>query len=112
MLEYINPTTGGSSLPTMSSYLQLLRSGEHTQAHRHTSSAVYHVAEGRGHSVIAGQRFDWEEGDTFVVPSWAAHEHASEDGEAVLFSFTDRPLLEAFDLLREQPVARQPEPRI
>lgn len=104
LLEYINPHTGGPSLPTMSAYLQLLRRDEHTRAHRHTSSTVYHVAEGGGWSVIAGQRFAWEVGDTFVVPSWAWHEHAAEQGEAVLFSFSDRPVLAAFGLLREQPL--------
>lgn len=105
ILEFINPVTGGPSMPTMSAYLQLLRSGEHTTAHRHTSSTAYHVAEGAGFSVISGRRFDWTEGDTFVVPSWATHEHAATGAEAVLFSFSDRPVLEAFDLLREQVVA-------
>jgi hypothetical protein len=57
--------------------------------------------QGGGHSIIAGQRFDWVEGDTFVVPSWAWHEHASAGGEAVLFSFTDRPVVEAFGFYRE-----------
>ena len=108
VLEYINPNTGGPSLPTMSAYLQLIRSSEHTKAHRHTASTVYHVAEGRGYSVIGGKRFDWAEGDTFVVPSWSWHEHASDGGEAVLFSFSDRPVLEAFDLIREQPLDEVP----
>jgi gentisate 1,2-dioxygenase len=89
----------------MAAYLQLLRTGEHTKAHRHTSSTVYHVAEGGGYSIIAGQRFDWVEGDTFVVPSWAWHEHVSSGGEAVLFSFSDRPVIEAFGFLREQALA-------
>jgi gentisate 1,2-dioxygenase len=102
ILEYVNPHTGGPSLPTMSAYLQLLRKGEHTRAHRHTSSTVYHVAEGGGVSIIGGREFRWQEGDTFVVPSWASHEHASESGEAVLFSFSDRPVLEAFGLWREE----------
>ena len=102
IMEYINPHTGGPSLPTMAAYLQLLRAGEHTRAHRHTASTVYHVAEGGGHSIIDGQQFDWQEGDTFVVPSWAWHEHASEGGEAVLFSFSDRPVIEAFGFLREE----------
>ncbi len=104
ILEYTNPYTGLSVLPTMSAYLQLLRKGEHTRAHRHVASTVYNVAEGRGFSVIAGQRFDWEEGDTFVVPAWSWHEHASVGGEAVLFSFNDRPVLQAFGLEREQPL--------
>jgi gentisate 1,2-dioxygenase len=101
VLEYINPLTGGPTLLTMSAYLQLLRRGEHTKAHRHTSSGVYHVAEGGGYSVIGGKRFAWQEGDTFVIPSWTWHEHASEGGEAVLFSFSDRPVLKSFGLIRE-----------
>ncbi len=52
--------------------------------------------------MIAGRRFDWEEGDTFVVPAWAWHEHAAESGEAVLHSFSDRPILKAFGLEREE----------
>lgn len=109
ILEYINPHTGGPVLPTMSAFLQLLRSGERTQAHRHVSSTVYHVAEGGGWSILGGQRFDWQEGDTFVVPAWVWHEHASSQGEAVLFSFNNRPVLRAFGLEREEahPSGRQ-----
>lgn len=102
IMEYINPYTGGPTVPTMAAYLQLLRAGEHTRAHRHVASTVYHVAEGGGYSLIAGQRFNWAEGDTFVVPTWAWHEHAAEGGEAVLFSYSDRPILEAFGLNREE----------
>jgi gentisate 1,2-dioxygenase len=105
LMEYINPYTGGPVLPTIAAYLQLLRRGEHTRAHRHVASTVYHVAEGGGASIIAGQRFDWQEGDTFVVPAWAWHEHLSQDGEAVLFSFSDRPILRAFGLDREEALA-------
>lgn len=109
IMEYTNPYTGGPTLPTMAAYLQLLRRGEHTQAHRHVASTVYHVAEGGGYSVIAGERFDWAEGDTFVAPAWAWHEHAALEGETVLFSFSDRPVLQAFALDREQahPHSRQ-----
>jgi len=65
-------------------------------------STVYHVAEGGGFSIIGGQQFDWEEGDTFVASAWCWHEHAHSDGEAVLFSFSDRPVLRAWGLDREQ----------
>lgn len=109
VMEYVNPYTGGPNLPTMSSYLQLLRKGERTRAHRHVASTIYHVAEGGGHSVIGGARFDWVEGDTFVVPAWTWHEHAGAGGEAVLFSCSDRPILRAFGLDREEehPKGRQ-----
>jgi gentisate 1,2-dioxygenase len=101
-MEYINPYTGGPLMPTIACSAQLLRSGVRTRAHRHTGSAVYFVFEGRGSSVIESQRFDWSQGDLFVVPTWAWHEHASRDGEAILFSVQDTPVLQALGLYREQ----------
>lgn len=101
--EYLNPNTGGPTLPTMSCCVQLIRPGVHTQAHRQVSSAVYHVFEGRGHSVISGQRFDWERGDFFVVPPWAWHEFANESKEEViLFSVQDTPVMQALGLYKEE----------
>jgi gentisate 1,2-dioxygenase len=103
LLEYRNPLTNGPVLPTMSAYLQLLRPETHTRAHRHTASVVYHVAEGAGHSIVDGTRLDWTKGDTFAVPVWAPHEHVNESSsDAVLFSFSDAPALEALGLLRTQ----------
>lgn len=104
-MEYINPHTGGPVMPTIACVIQLIRPGVSTQAHRHTGSAVYLAFEGRGSSVIDGQRFDWTKGDVFVVPSWAWHEHASVDGEAILFSVHDTPVMQALGLYREQAYA-------
>ena len=102
IMQYVDPRTGGPTLPTIASSLQLLRKSEHTKRHRHTSSVVYHVAEGGGRSIIGDKEIVWEEGDTFVVPSWAWHEHESTGGEAVLFTYTDRPIIEAFNWYREE----------
>jgi gentisate 1,2-dioxygenase len=104
VLEYSNPLTGGSVMPTMSAHLQMLRAGEATKAHRHTGSVVYTVAKGSGHSVVAGTRFDWTEGDVFCVPSWAWHEHAnaSSSDDAVLFSFNDFPVMRSLAFWREE----------
>ncbi len=101
-MEYINPHTGGPLMPTIACWIQLLRPRVRTTAHRHTGSAVYLVFEGRGSSVIEGQRFDWGKGDLFVVPTWAWHEHASVDGEAILFSVQDTPIIQALGLYREE----------
>jgi gentisate 1,2-dioxygenase len=101
-MEYINPHTGGPLMPTIACWIQLLRPGIRTMAHRHTGSAVYFVFEGRGSSVIDGQRFEWGKGDLFVVPTWAWHEHASADGEAILFSVQDTPIIRALGLYREE----------
>jgi gentisate 1,2-dioxygenase len=74
------------------------------------NSKVYHVFDGQGCSIIAGQRFDWKRGDFFCVPTWAWHEHhnlGSQD--AVLFSIEDTPVFKALGWYREEehPQGRQ-----
>jgi gentisate 1,2-dioxygenase len=102
-LEYSNPHTGGPVLPTMACWIQLIRTGVHTKAHRQTNSTVYHALRGEGYTVINGERFAWEAGDFFVVPSRAWHEHANDTPEdAILFSVQDTPIPQAFGLYREQ----------
>ena len=96
-MEFSDPATGGPVLRTMTCWAQLIRPGINTRAHRQTSCAVYQVYKGEGYSVIDGQRFDWSEGDFFVVPPWAWHEHANDSTEeAILFSIQDnnRPIHE------------------
>jgi gentisate 1,2-dioxygenase len=103
-MEYSDPATGGPVLRTMTCWVQLIRPGVRTRAHRHTSSAVYQVFQGQGYSVIDGQRFDWSEGDFLALPSWAWHEHANESAEEViLFSIQDIPVMKDLSLYREEP---------
>src|SRR5437762_6989500 len=86
MLDYINPLTGGPTLPTIDAHAQLIRSSERTRAVRDTASRVYYVLDGRGVSIIGGKEMQWEKGDTFCAPTWAWREHsvASADADAVL----------------------------
>jgi len=104
IMEYANPITGGHSMPTLALKLQRLEPGAHTDTHRHTSSVVYHAAKGSGYTIIDGKRLDWSKGDTFVLPAWAYHEHGcnSNDDDAVLFSMSDLPIIEAMGLYREE----------
>ncbi len=103
-LEYAHPQTGGAILPTMACWIQMLRPGERTTAHRHTGSVVYYVVKGTGETIIDGCRFAWGPGDIVVLPSWALHEHANLGAQeaAVLFSIQDRPVLEALGLYKEE----------
>jgi gentisate 1,2-dioxygenase len=103
-LEYVNPLTGGPTLPTLSCWIQLLKAGRRTQSHRHTSTVLYHAYRGRGTTMINGQEFHWEQGDNFVVPLWHWHEHAntSASDDAILFSMNDAPVLKRFGLYREE----------
>jgi gentisate 1,2-dioxygenase len=102
-LEYINPLTGNPVMKTFSCWIQMLRPNVHTQAHREVCSTVYFVFEGSGYSVIDGVRFDWKQGDLFVVPNWKWHEHANTSNErAILFSINDRPTMDLLDKYREE----------
>ena len=100
-VEYTNPLTGGPALSTMACFASLLRPGRHTQAHRHTGGTIYHVTQGSGRSIIGGKVFHWDEKDTFVVPSWAWHEHHATS-ESVLFSYSDSAVLQPFGLYHEE----------
>ena len=103
ILEYKNRVTGGPVMPTITCHMQLLRPGEKTQARRRVCCTNYHVVEGAGYSVVAGQRLDWEDKDVFTVPTWTFCEHVnSGDRPAFLFSFSDAPVMKALNLYREE----------
>jgi gentisate 1,2-dioxygenase len=108
-LEFTNPHSGRPVMKSFTCWMQMLRPGVRTRAHRHTGSSVYLVFEGHGATVIDGLRFAWEPGDMFVIPSWAAHEHhnADPDARALLFSVHDAPLLKAVDKWRIEPLEPQ-----
>ena len=104
-LEYVNPVTGGPTLPTLSCWIQLLRPGERTHKHRHTSSGAYFVVAGEGATVVGDKTLEWTKHDCFAIPNWAWHEHInhSTTEEAILFSVNDIPIVSAFGLYREEP---------
>lgn len=103
-LEYVNPVTGGSVLPTMGASVQWLKPGQKTARHRHTSSTVYFAMRGEGRTTVGDETLNWKARDCFVVPNWSwhTHENLKGDGESLLFSVTDAPLLKALGLYREE----------
>jgi gentisate 1,2-dioxygenase len=102
-IEYVNPTTGASVLPTLGCAMHRVRAGGRTPTVRRAGNAVYVVFRGLGSTVIDGQRFDWEPGDMFVAPSWSAVEHVADE-QADLFVLTDAPVLRALGVYREQEI--------
>ncbi len=100
-MQFVNPLTGGHAMPTIAAFIQWLPKGLRTQAYRATDGTVYSVVEGKGRALIAGQAFEFEPRDTFVVPSWMTLELQARE-ETVLFSFSDRPGQEAMGLWREK----------
>lgn len=107
LLEYANPVTGGHTLPTMSARIQMLRPGEATRPHRHTGTVRYHVVQGQGVTLLDRENprpLEWEDHDSFQVPSWRWHSHRnlSRTEPAILFSISDAPIAEAFGFYREE----------
>lgn len=100
-MRYVNPVNGGWAIPTIATWAQLLPKGFVTQPHRSTDSTIMVVVEGRGWSLIDGQRFDWAPKDIIVVPSWRTAVHHPED-ESVFFCWSDRGVQEAFGFWRHQ----------
>jgi gentisate 1,2-dioxygenase len=100
-MRFVNPATGGSPMPTMGAFMQLLPSGFRGASYRQTDATVYCVVEGRGRTRVDDTLLEWAPRDIFVVPSWAATAHESGEG-AVLFSMSDRPAQQVLGLWREE----------
>ncbi len=103
VLEYTNPWTGGPVMPTIGCRISRLIPGFHGQAHRHTPSTIYHVVRGEGVTVVDGVLLEWGQHDVFAVPGWTTYEHinSSSSQDAILFAFTDEPVLRSLGLYRE-----------
>ncbi|MBT5265857.1 MAG: gentisate 1,2-dioxygenase [Rhodospirillaceae bacterium] len=101
-MKYVNPVTGDYAMPTMSTFMQLMPKGFEGADYRSTDGMIYVCVEGRGRTVIGDKSYSWGPRDTFVVPSWYKHRHIVEDGDAVLFSFSDRTVQQKLGLWREE----------
>jgi len=109
LLEYANPLTGGPTMPTIGCWVQQLAPGQATKPHRHTSSTIYHVVQGDGVTTVGDKKnacddLVWGAKDCFFVPPWKWHQfkNTSKKEPAIMFSVTDRPVLESLGLFREE----------
>lgn len=104
VLEYTNPWTGGPVMPTIACRIHRLRPGFQGVGRRHTASTIFNVVRGEGATIVNGVRLEWAEHDTFAVPGWASYRHVntSASRDAVVFSYTDEPVMRALGLYRAQ----------
>jgi gentisate 1,2-dioxygenase len=100
-LRYVNPSSGGYTMPTIGAFMQWLPSGFRGAAYRQTDATVFVVVEGRGRTRIGDTVYDWKPKDIFVAPSWMPIAHDAHD-DAVVFSLSDRPAQQALGFWREQ----------
>lgn len=103
-LDYVNPETGASCLPTMGFAAMMLIPGRAERPVLRSASAVFHVVAGTGVSVVNGERHAWGPKDTFSAPPFATIEHAAGgDGPAFLVRIHDAPLQESLGYYEERP---------
>ncbi|GAA4087584.1 cupin domain-containing protein [Actinomadura miaoliensis] len=101
-LEYTNPESGASVLPTLScGMLRVLPGRRPVRPVRRGGNTVFVVFRGEGHTVMDGRRFDWRAGDMFVAPSWVAVEHHAAV-PSDLFALGDAPVHRALGIYREE----------
>jgi gentisate 1,2-dioxygenase len=99
-VRFTNPTTGGDVLPTIRAEFHRLRPGTATASRQEVGSSVWQVFSGTGSVQIGAGQWDVEQGDVFVVPSWAPLTMRGETG-LDLFRFSDTPI---FELLHQDRV--------
>ena len=103
-LDYVNPETGDDCLPTIGFSAMHLRPGETLRPPLRSASAVFHVVEGRGHSLVNGERMDWQAGDTFSTSVFANLEHTAEGpAPARMIRADDAPLQKKLCYYEERP---------
>jgi len=100
-MRYVNPADGGWAMPTLGTTMRLLPKGFATIPYRSTDATIYSAVEGSGRAIVDDTVLDWGPRDVFVVPSWAWLRFET-DSDAVIFSFSNRPVQEKLGLFREQ----------
>lgn len=102
--RYTNPETGGPVFNLMDCRAHLIRPGDATKPIRRSSAAVYFVISGSGHVTVNGKDLSWSKNDCFCVPNWTMSNIANDSGteELILFSVTDRPLMEHLEMYIER----------
>ena len=101
-LEYRNPVTGGPALATLGCLLEGMPAGARTRPRRETASSVVVVARGTGTLRCGGLTFALLPNDVAAIPAWTWHQLIAGDHELVLLRVTDRPIHDAFGLLRAE----------
>lgn len=105
-LAYVNPEDGEPCLPTLGFTAMLLKPAAQYQPMRCSSSAVFHVVDGRGTSCVNGNDIHWRSGDTFSAPVFATIRHVAATGSpAYMIRVDDAPLQIKLGYYEERPAS-------
>jgi gentisate 1,2-dioxygenase len=74
--------------------LSVLKPGEASEPYRHNAAEINFCISGGGHSIIAGQRYDFAQHDVWTTPSYAIYQHVNDtDALQVRLTYSNVPLL-------------------
>ncbi len=103
-LAYVNPETGESCMPVLGFSALMLRPEETVSPVRRSASAVLHVVEGAGSTVVDGKTLNWSDKDSFAIPTHAEVTfHNGSDRPAFLFQIDDAPMQQKLGFYEEFP---------
>ena len=104
-MEFIDPTTGGPAMSSISTFMQRLPKGFKTKPYQSTDGAIFTCLEGGGKAVIGGvdssKTFPFTKKDIFVVPCWQPYTIETNE-DTYLFVGSDKTVQTKLGLWREQ----------
>lgn len=98
--------------PSLNVIVQVFKPGERDHAHKHSNVALFLVFQGKGFSIVDGEKIKWEKGDLVLAPAWSEHEHCndSETEDAILITFQNVPQMSNLRTwFFEEPVGSEPK---
>jgi gentisate 1,2-dioxygenase len=99
--EYVHRNSGEAISRVIGAAAERIAGKATSPTRRETAGVVYHVYEGKGSTIVGDERLDWEQGDTFCIPSWMPYRHEARK-DTYLFRYDDRPVLEAIGAYRRE----------
>jgi len=88
---------------TLGGAAERLDVGAESPVFRETTSAIYHVVEGQGYSMIGDVKIEWKRGDTFCLPTWMRYQHFNTGDETVyLYRCDDLPQIRSLGFYRKE----------
>jgi len=81
---------------TISINITVIKKGSNDKKHRHYYETLMFILDGRGYSIIEGEKVEWEAGDALHIPPWSWHQHFNSDTDRDIryLGATNAPLLQ------------------
>ncbi len=87
---------------TMNIHISEIEPGQKTRAHKHHNEAIVYIMQGKGYSLVQGEKYEWEAGDFLYIPVFNWHQHFNTGEENVYFmGITNKRMLDWLGLDRK-----------